>query len=253
MGQPLCGSAADTGCVGRERLWWWHDSVVSPCFHGCLAFLHQHFPSQSPPSHLLGLSFCSQSSPCPGIAPQSLHSSFQLLCFLGELCPCPGYYGYSNDCLILIPFRLPQINYFTISLKYFSSDPDNCPDMGIRLLLKFPHLPSAGPVLLTFLFSPLVSSPYRVLHSPIYSFLMARYSCLLSTGVLQALLCSQCIHGERRTPRPPTPPPSCSPPMILIFKNHFWDEIYSAHARQSKRRWKLRDSVGGGKVEEGRQ
>ena len=193
------------------------------------------------------------SSPCPGIAPQSLHSSFQLLCLLGELCPCPGYCGYSNDCLILIPFRLPQINCFTLSLKYFSSGPDNCPDMGIRFLLKFPHLPSAGPVLLTFLFSPLVPSPYRVLHSPIYSFLMVRYSCLLSTGVLQAFLCSQCIHGERCTPRPPTPPPSCSPPVILIFKNHFWDEIYSAHSRQSKRRWKLRERVGGGKVEEGRQ
>ena len=27
-------------------------SVVSPCFHGWLTFLHQHFPPQSPPSHL---------------------------------------------------------------------------------------------------------------------------------------------------------------------------------------------------------
>ena len=27
------------------------DSAVSPCFHGCLAFLHWHFPPQSPPSH----------------------------------------------------------------------------------------------------------------------------------------------------------------------------------------------------------
>ena len=27
------------------------DSAVSPCFHGCLAFLHKHFPPQSPPSH----------------------------------------------------------------------------------------------------------------------------------------------------------------------------------------------------------
>ena len=29
------------------------DPVVSPCFHGCLAFLHRHFPPQSPPSHPL--------------------------------------------------------------------------------------------------------------------------------------------------------------------------------------------------------
>ena len=31
-------------------------------------------------------------------------------------------YGYSKDCLILIPFRLPQISCFTLSLKCFSSE-----------------------------------------------------------------------------------------------------------------------------------
>ena len=67
-------------------------------------------------------------------------------------------YGYSKDCLILIPLRLPQISRFTLSLKCFSSDPDNCPDVGIRLLLQFPHPPRAGPVLLTLLFSPLIPS-----------------------------------------------------------------------------------------------
>ena len=48
----------------------------------------------------------------------------------------------------------------------------------------------------------------------IYSFPLLRYSCLLSAGVLHALLCLKaypwCIRGERCTPRPPTPPPSCS-------------------------------------------
>ena len=39
------------------------DSVVSPCFHGCLAFLHRHFPPQSPPSHPLDPSLCSQQQP----------------------------------------------------------------------------------------------------------------------------------------------------------------------------------------------
>ena len=29
--------------------------------------------------------------------------------------------GFGNDCLILIPFRLPQISCFTLSLKCFSS------------------------------------------------------------------------------------------------------------------------------------
>ena len=48
----------------------------------------------------------------------------------------------------------------------------------------------------------------------IYSFPLLRYSCPFSAGVLHALLYlkvySWCIHGEQCTPRPPTPPPSCS-------------------------------------------
>ena len=47
-------------------------------------------------------------------------------------------YGCSKDCLILIPFRLPQISCFTLSLKCFSSDSDNCLDVGIGPLLQFP-------------------------------------------------------------------------------------------------------------------
>ena len=134
-------------------------------------------------------------------------------------------YGCSKDCLILIPFRLPQISCF--SLKCFSSDLDNCPDVGIGPLLQFPLWPRAGPVLLTPLFSSLVPLSYRVLCGSIYSFPLVRYSCSLSVGVLHALLClkvySWCIHGERCTPRPPTPLPSCSPPdFIKYFKDVFY-------------------------------
>ena len=39
-------------------------------------------------------------------------------------------YGYGKDCLILVPFRLPQISCFTLGLKCFSSDSDNCPLWG---------------------------------------------------------------------------------------------------------------------------
>ena len=46
--------------------------------------------------------------------------------------PVWGMYGCSKGCLSLIPFRLPQISCFTLSLKCFSSDSDNCPDVGIR-------------------------------------------------------------------------------------------------------------------------
>ena len=123
-------------------------------------------------------------------------------------------YGCIKDCLILILFRLPQISCFTLSLKYFSSDSDNFPNVGIGARLQFPYPPRTGPVLLTLLFFPLVPSSYRVLHDSIYSFPLVRYSWLLSTDVLHALLClkvcSWCICGERCTPCPPAPLPSCS-------------------------------------------
>ena len=41
------------------------DSAVSPCFHGCPAFLHRHFPPQSPASRTLCLSLCSQQQTSP--------------------------------------------------------------------------------------------------------------------------------------------------------------------------------------------
>ena len=39
------------------------DSAVLPFFHGCLAFLHRHFPQQSPPSHPLDPSLHRQQQP----------------------------------------------------------------------------------------------------------------------------------------------------------------------------------------------
>ena len=42
-----------------------HDSVASPCFHDCLAFIHRHFPPQSPPSCPLNPSLHSQHQPLP--------------------------------------------------------------------------------------------------------------------------------------------------------------------------------------------
>ena len=92
-------------------------------------------------------------------------------------------YDCSKGCLILIPFRLPQISCFTLSLKCFSSDSDNCPAVGIRPLLQFPYRPRSGPVLQTLLFFPLVPSSYQVLRGSIYSFREGngnplQYSCL---------------------------------------------------------------------------
>ena len=91
-------------------------------------------------------------------------------------------FTFAGD-LILIPLKLTQISCFTLSLKCFSSDSDNFPDVGIGLLLQFLHPPRVGPVLLTLLFPPLVPSSYRVLRGSIYSFREGngnplQYSCL---------------------------------------------------------------------------
>ena len=121
------------------------DSALSPCFRGCPAFLHRHFPPQSPPSHPLYPSLHGQQQPLPWDC--SIIPKFQLL----AAAPSRGPASLSRVCMaaprILIPFRLPQISCFTLRLKRFSSDSDNCPNVGIRSLLQFPHLLRAGPVL----------------------------------------------------------------------------------------------------------
>ena len=70
MGQPLYCSAANIGMWGREAMVMapppTGDSAVLPCFLGCPAFLHRHFPPQSPPSHPLDPSLYSQQHPSPG-------------------------------------------------------------------------------------------------------------------------------------------------------------------------------------------
>ena len=224
MGQPLFCSAANAGMWG-ERLWWWLRTLcltqqyllasiaawlssTGICYHSLLP----HIP-------LICLSSIN-SSPHPGIAPQSLNSSSQPLHLPGDLCSSMVYLWLWQG-LILIPFRLPQISCFTLSLKCFSSDSDSCPNVRIRPLLQFPHFPRAGPVSITLLFLPLVPLSYWVLRGSMYSFPLIRYSCLLSAGVLHAHLClkvySWCIYWERCAPRPPTPSPSCSPFEIRTF------------------------------------
>ena len=184
------------------------DSAVSLCFHGCRAFLHRHFPPQSPPSHPLNLSL--HSSPRPGIAPQSLNSSSQLLHIWRDQHSCLGYVGCNKDCLILFPFRLPQISCFTLSLKCFSSDSDDCPNVGIGPLRQFPHPLRALPVLLICLiFSP----SYLVLPS------FAWFYIFFSAGqvLLSALSwCSACT--------------SVSEGVFLMYP---WREMYSTSTYSS--------------------
>ena len=110
-------------CLGREPMVMappsMCDSAVLPYFYGCQAFLRRHFPPQSPPSITLSVV---NSSPRPWIAPQSLNSSSQPLHLPGIYVPVWGMNGCGKDCLILIPFRLPQTSCSTLSLKCFSSD-----------------------------------------------------------------------------------------------------------------------------------
>ena len=153
-----------------------HDSAVSPCSHGYLAFLHRHFPPQCPPSHPLDASLCSQQLHNPP-TPAPSHCAFQ-----GTCVPVQGMYDCSKDCLILIPFRLPQISCFTLGLKCFSSDSDNCPDAGVEPLLQFPHPLRASPVLLTLRF------PLQFLHPT--EFCMVPYILFCWPGTP---LCSQLV------------------------------------------------------------
>ena len=77
LGQPLYCSAADAGLWGGAMVLApppTHDSAVSLCFHGCLAFLHRHSPPPSPPSNP---SLCSQHQPSPWDC--STTPKFQLL------------------------------------------------------------------------------------------------------------------------------------------------------------------------------
>ena len=139
-------------------------------------------------------------------------------------------YGCGKDCLILIPLRLPQISCFTLSLKCFSSDSDNCPDVRLGPLLQFPHLMRAGPGLLTLLFLPLhppmVPSSSQVLCGSVF---FCTGQVLLST----LSWCSACtcvsegvfliIHGERCIPCPPTPLPS----FLTLFNIILYSLLYT--------------------------
>ena len=147
------------------------------------------------------------------IAPQSLNSSSQPLCLLGDLCPRPGRVWQRQG--LLFSFHL-GCHRSTVSLSALMILLwlRQLPWCWGQTLVQCPHPLRAGPVLLTLLFFPLVPSSYQLSPGSGYSFLLVKYSCALSADVLHALLClevySWCICGERCTPHPPIPLPSCS-------------------------------------------
>ena len=169
-----------------------HDSAVSPCFHGCRAFLHRLFPPQSPPSHPLNPPLRSQQQPssdCSAILKLQLLAaalSRGPASLSGECMAAARTFWFSfHRC----EWEQAQISCFTPSLRCFSSDSDSCPDVGVRPLLQFPQTPRAPPVLLTLLFIPLVPSSSWVLHGSIY-FPLVRYSyswCSACTSVSEGV------------------------------------------------------------------
>ena len=122
------------------------------------------------------------SSPRPGIAPQSLNSSSQLLYLPGDLHPFPGFMTATRT--VLFSFYL-CCNRSSVSLSALNVSP-----LTQTIAPLWDSDPRrAGAVLLMLLFFPLVPLSYRVLRESIYSFFPVRDSCPLSAGVLHALLC----------------------------------------------------------------
>ena len=196
-----------------------HDSAVSPCVRGCQAFLHRHFPPQSPPSHPLDPSLHSQQQPSPWDC--SPIPKLQL----SATAPSRGPVSLSRVCMavartVWFSFRL-GCHRSAVSLSALNVSPLTqtvapvWATVEIGPLLQFHHPARKGPVLI-LLFFPLVPSSYQVLHGSISSFPLIRYSYLLSAAVLHAFLClklySWCICGERCTLHLSTPLPSCSLP-----------------------------------------
>ena len=132
MGQPLYCSAVDAGLWGKREA-----VVMAPPLHvtqqyhlasmAARLFSTGYFLPQSPPSHPLNQSLHSQQQPLPWDC--STNPKLQL----PAAAPSRGPESLSGVCMavaktvILVPFRLPQINCFTLGLKCFSCDSDHCP------------------------------------------------------------------------------------------------------------------------------
>ena len=118
-------------------------------------------------------------------------------------------YGCNKDCLILIPFKLPQISYFTLSLKCFSSHSENCPDVGIGPLLVSP--PTKGE-----------SNPTNTLAFPPNSFTLLSFVWLyvfFSTGQILLSTLSWCS--------------ACTSASEGVFLMYPWREMYSTSTYSS--------------------
>ena len=133
----LCSSVSGAGwaslsivlllmlAVGREEM------VTAPPAV-CDSAVSSSFPPQAFPTTVSSLTSAPSISPsqqqpsprdCSTVPKPQLPATAQVH---GTCIPVRGVYGCGKGCLILIPFRLPQISCLTLSLKCFYSESDNC-------------------------------------------------------------------------------------------------------------------------------
>ena len=119
-----------------------------------------HLASKAAPLSSTGISYHDLFPHLPSIHLSAVNSSphpeiylccpnSQLLCLPGHPHPCLGYAWLWQGLTDSHSIQAATVSCFTLSLQCFSSDSDNCPDVGIRPLLLFPHPLRAGPILLT--------------------------------------------------------------------------------------------------------
>ena len=197
-----------------------HDSAVSHCFHGCLALLYRHFPPQSPPSHPLDPFLHSQQQPSPWDC--STIPKLQLpVTALSKVCISAArtaWFSFHLGC------HRSAVLLSALNVSPLDQTIPQCGGQTPASVLP----PSEGRSSPTnnLVSPPLLPSSCRALCGSIYSFLLVRYTYMLSAGVLQALLClkvySWCIHGERCIPCPPTP---------LPCKNRMYSQVAQLYTR----------------------
>ena len=136
------------------------DSAVSPCFHGCLAFLHRHFPPQSPPSYPLDPFLHSQQQPLPWDC--STIPTLQLPATVPSRGPVSLFRIYMAAArTVWFSFHLgchrPAVSFSALNVSPLTRTLPQCGDWTPISVLPSKR---AGPVLLTLLSSP----PPQFLH-----------------------------------------------------------------------------------------
>ena len=196
-------------------------SAVLPCFHNARLSSTGFSQPQSPLSHPLNLSLGSQQQPSPwdySTIPKLQFPDampFRAPASLSGVCMAAArtvWFSSQSGChrsaVSLSALNVSPLTQ-TIAAMWGSDACSSSPTCWVQIQsYQHSHFPPSSFILLSFAW--VYTSPSLV-----------RYSCLLSAGVLHALLCLKvyfwCIHGERCTPLPPISLPTCSPPNFLLI------------------------------------